>query len=121
MARAPLAAVTVLFRPFVFEAHNLQSLIAAMEGTALMGLCLIRYRWGWAALRSLRQQPYLVFCLVFVILFIVAYSSFANFGLLTRERVQLYPLFLVLFSIPPANATRSSPSRSRSAFEAVAV
>ena len=44
------------------------------------------------------------------VLFIVAFSSFANFGLLARERVQLYPLFLVLFSIPPATLTTSVPS-----------
>ncbi len=43
-----------------------------------------------------------MFCLVFSVLFIVAYSSYANFGLLARQRVQVYPLFLVLFSIPPA-------------------
>ncbi len=108
-ARAPVAAVTVLFRPFVFEAHNFQSLLAAIEGTALLVLCLLRFRWVWAAMRSLRRQPYVVFCLVFSVLFIVAYSSFANFGLLARERVQLYPLFLVLISIPPADRPRDGP------------
>ena len=97
-ARAPLATVTVLFRPFVFETHNLQSLLAAIEGTALMIFCLVRFRWEWAAIRSLRRQPYVVFCLVYSFLFIVAYSSYANFGLLARQRVQLYPLFLVLLS-----------------------
>ena len=51
--------------------------------------------------RSLRRQPYVVFCFVYTVLFIVAYSSYANFGLLARQRVQLYPLFLVLLSIPP--------------------
>ena len=61
-----------------------------------------------------------MFCLVFSVLFIVAYSSFANFGLLARQRVQLYPLFLVLFSIPPAAyLPRSSSQRSRT--EAVGV
>ena len=99
--RAPVAVVTVLFRPFIAEAHNLQSLLAAVEGTTLFLLCLWRARWIWAAVRSLRRQPYVVFCLVFSVVFIVAYSSYANFGLLARQRVQLYPLFLVLISIPP--------------------
>jgi hypothetical protein len=99
--RAPMAAVTVLFRPFVFEVHNLQSLIAAIEGTMLMLLCLLRIRWVSTALRSLRKQPFVAFCLVYCGLFIVAFSGFANFGLLARQRVQLYPLFLVLLSIPP--------------------
>jgi hypothetical protein len=100
--RAPVAVVTVLFRPFFFETHNLQSFLAAMEGTALLLLCLLRMRWIWAAVRSLRRRPYVVFCFVYSGLFVVAYSSFANFGLLARQRVQLYPLFLVLLSIPPA-------------------
>ena len=56
-------------------------------------------------MRSLRQQPYVLFCLVYVVLFIVAYSSFANFGLLTRERVQLTPI-LVLFSAPIFSAPK---------------
>jgi hypothetical protein len=111
--RAPVAVVTVLFRPFFFETHNLQSFLAAMEGTALLVLCLLRMRWMWAAvLRSVRRQPYVVFCLVYTGLFIVAYSSFANFGLLARQRVQLYPLFLVLFSIPPALERRRVTARA---------
>ena len=118
--RFPIATVTVLFRPFVFEAHNTQARIAALESTLLMGLCLVRFRWIVAAFRSLRRQPYVVFCVVYVLLFIIAFSSFANFGLLARERDQLYPLFLVLIDDPaghrqaPPHADPSrSPSRSR--------
>jgi hypothetical protein len=33
--------------------------------------------------------------------FIYAYASLANFGLLNRERIQLLPLFFVLFALPP--------------------
>ncbi len=108
--RAPMAAVTVLFRPFVPEAHNTQSLLAALEGTALLLFCLWRIPWVWAGLTSLRRQPYVVFCLLYSGMFIVAFSSFANFGLLARERVQLYPLFLVLISIPPASVRRRTGS-----------
>ena len=112
--RAPVAFITVLFRPFFAEAHNLQSLLAAVEGTALFVLCLLRARWIWAAVKSLRRQPYVVFCLVYSVLFIVAYSSYANFGLLTRQRVQLYPLFLVLISIPPVTSRRGGSVSSTS-------
>jgi len=112
--RAPLAIVTVLFRPFISEAHNAQSLYAAIEGTALLVICLLRWRWLLSALRSLRRQPYVVFCLVYSGLFIVAYSSFSNFGLLARQRVQLYPLFLVLISIPFVLHRRPAPAPSSS-------
>jgi hypothetical protein len=109
--RAPLAAVTVLFRPLLFEAHNPQALLAAIEGTVLMVLVVWRWRWIAAAFRSMRRQPYVAFCVVYVTLFIVAFSSLANFGLLARERVQLFPLFLVLISIPPRSREESDPRR----------
>jgi hypothetical protein len=99
--RAPVAILTVLFRPFVFEAHNMQALAAALEGTFLLGLSLLRFRWGLAALRSVRRQPYVAFAVAYAGLFILAFSSFANFGLLARERVQLFPVFVLLLAIPP--------------------
>jgi len=109
--RFPIAAMTVLFRPFLFEAHNRDAAIAALESTILLGLCLVRWRWILSAFRSMRTEPYLVLAFSFVILFIVAFSSFANFGLLARERTQLYPLFLVLISIPPIDRNRAGFER----------
>ncbi|HXF72487.1 MAG TPA: hypothetical protein VNO79_07765, partial [Actinomycetota bacterium] len=99
--RTPVAAGTVLFRPLLFDAHNLQALVAAVEGTFLLLLCLFRYRWGLAALRSMRRQPYAAFAAAYSLGFILAFSSVANFGLLARERVQLLPLFLALVCVPP--------------------
>jgi hypothetical protein len=99
--RAPVAVVTVLYRPLVIEAHNLQALATAAEGTLLLAFTLTRIRWLLAALRSIRRQPYVAFVLAYVALFIVAFSSIANFGLLARERVQVLPLALVLLTIPP--------------------
>lgn len=113
--RFPMAAVTVLFRPFIFEAHNTQARIAALESTVLIVLFLLRFRWAIAALKSWRRQPYVVFCLTYVVLFIIAFSSFGNFGLLARERVQLYPLLLVLISIPPAVHERRGRAPAREA------
>ena len=105
----PLAAVTVLFRPFIFEAHNLQAVIAAVEGMILLGLTIARWKWLVAALKNLRSTPYVVYAAVFVLGFMVAFSSFPNFGLLARQRVQLFPFYFVLFCIPPAvKAVRGS-------------
>ena len=106
--RFPMAAVTVMFRPFLFEAHNTDARIAALESTVLMALFLLRWRWVWAALRSWRRQPYVVFCLAYAALFVIAFSSFSNFGLLARERVQLLPILLVFLAIPPPPASRAS-------------
>ena len=105
----PKAIVTVLYRPFPFEAHNKQELLAALECMVLLGLTIWRWRWVVAAFRSVRRQPYVVFAIVYVAEFIFAFSALANFGLLARERAQMLPLFLVLLTIPP----RPSPAEDR--------
>jgi hypothetical protein len=102
--RLPAATVTVLFRPLIPEAHNTEALFAALEGTALLAWSVWRWRWIWAAIRSMRRQPYVAFAVVYVGIFIVAFSSIANFGLLARQRVQMLPLYLVVLSIPPRTA-----------------
>jgi len=100
-ARAPIAAGTVLFRPLLFEAHNDQAMASAIEATFLFLLSLARLPWIFAALGSMRRQPYLALCAVFTGIFIIGFSAVANFGLLARERVQLLPFYLVLLAIPP--------------------
>jgi hypothetical protein len=108
-ARAPVAALTVLFRPLIFDAHNVQALISGVEGTFLLVFSLLRYRWILAAIGSVRRQPYVAFAIGYTALFIVAFSSVANFGLLARERTQLLPFFLVLLTIPPPNVRDAEP------------
>jgi hypothetical protein len=98
--RLPIAVVTVLFRPFPNEAHNTQALGVALEGTFLLLFSLYRIRHGFAALGSMRRQPYVAFAFIYTGLLIVGFSALANFGLLARERVQLLPLYLLLFCIP---------------------
>jgi hypothetical protein len=99
--RLPIATATVLFRPVITEAHNAQAFAAALEGTFLLVLTVVRIPWILSALRSVRRQPYVAFAIVYSGAFIVAFSGIANFGLLARQRVQLLPLYLVLLAIPP--------------------
>jgi hypothetical protein len=108
--RLPSAVATVLFRPFIFEAGNAQAVIAAAEASFLLLLTVIRLRALAGALRRLRRDPYIALALTYVVLFIVAYSGIANFGLLARQRVQLIPLYLVLLSIPAAGKAASRAS-----------
>jgi hypothetical protein len=98
--KAPIGVITVLFRPFPNEAHNTQALGTALEGTFLLLFSLYRLRYGLAALGSMRRRPYVAFALIYSGLFIVAFSTLANFGLLARERVMLLPLYLLLFCVP---------------------
>ena len=97
----PAAAVTVLFRPFIVEADSAQAFLTAIEGSVLLLICVVRFSWILAAIGSVRRQPYVLFAMIFTAVFIVAFSSIANFGILARERVQVLPFLLVLLSIPP--------------------
>lgn len=100
----PLAIITVLYRPFPFEAHSLTVLVASAEGLLLLGLTIAARRRLARILKALRESPYVLFCLVYAVLFIFAFSNFSNFGILARERVQMLPMFLALLAIPLARS-----------------
>jgi hypothetical protein len=106
----PPAIVTVLFRPFVTEANNAQALAAAVESGFLLVFSLLRIRWLLAAVKSVRRQAYVAFAFVYTGLFVIAFASFPNFGLLARERVQLLPLYFVLLSIPMPRSKAETPA-----------
>jgi hypothetical protein len=113
-ASIPFATITILFRPFPFEAHNAQAAITALESTVLLGLTVARRRAVGNALRprQLVRRPYVAFIVVYALGFVVAFASISNFGILARERVQLLPFFLVLLAIP---AARRRPPAARAA------
>ncbi len=102
------ATLAVVFRPWPYEAHNLMSLVASMEGVFLLILFLGSFRRFAALPRALIKTPYVTFALVFCIGFIFVFASIGNFGILVRQRVQLYPFLLVLLAIPAANRASAS-------------
>jgi hypothetical protein len=109
----PLNTVTVLFRPFPIEAHNMQALLAALEGVVLVVL----FVFAWPRLRTiprrLLKQPYVTFCVTYAVLFCFMFSAVHNFGILVRQRVLVYPFVLVLLALPAATATVRSRRRRR--------
>jgi hypothetical protein len=113
----PLAALTVLFRPLPTEAHNAQAMVASVEGVFLLLLMVKSRRRFLTARRLIRRRPYISFALVYLLLFVYAFSNFNNFGIMTRQRVQVFPLMLVLLALPlpealrTADAARSYPPR----------
>lgn len=97
----PLAAFTILFRPLLVEATNAQMLLAAGEGSLLLLLVALSAK-SWRHLpQRLRRQPYLIFCLAYMLVFVYAFSNFGNFGILTRQRVQVLPFLLVFLALRP--------------------
>lgn len=103
--KLPAGFVTVLARPFPWEAHNLNNLIAATEGIVLLGLAAMSWRRLMSLPRLAMRRPFLIYCAVYVLLFVVAFSYIANFGILARQRVQVLPVLLVFFALPKSTAT----------------
>ncbi|HEU5149625.1 MAG TPA: hypothetical protein VFU19_03965 [Iamia sp.] len=97
----PVAAVTVLFRPFPFEAGNVPGLIASAEGMLLLTITFRHRRTILVALKSLRTSPLLAMSFCYIVLFVYAYTGFNNFGLLSRQRCQVYPFVLLVLCCPP--------------------
>ena len=96
----PSALVSVLFRPFPWEAGNPLAFGASLEGTFLLALFVVCRGRVVGAIRSVLHTPYVVLCLSYSVLFVYGFSSFANFGVLTRQRVQVFPFLLVLLALP---------------------
>lgn len=94
------AFVTVFIRPFPFEAANAQGLLSAAEGIFLVLLACASWKRIRAVPRLIRSSPYIAFCIGYVLVFVFAFASFSNFGLLARQRVQALPFLLVLFALP---------------------
>lgn len=109
----PLNIITVLFRPFPFEVSNVQALLSALEGTALMVLFILAIPRLLRIPRRLRKQPYITYCVTYSILFCFMFSAFQNFGILARQRVLVFPFVLVLLALPLAADARRSPGDSQ--------
>jgi len=103
----PVAVVSVLARPFPWEAHGWQIMIAAAEGALVLVLFALSIPRLHSLPARLRRQPYLIMCLSYAALFVYAFSNFSNFGLLTRERVQVLPFALVFLALPKPVAARA--------------
>lgn len=102
----PVAIVTLLFRPFPWEAGNAQMLVQSLESVVLLVLAVA----AWPRVRRLpgllRRNPYLVFAAVYTLGFILAFAGLGNFGMLARQRVLMLPFFLVLLALPLPGAAR---------------
>jgi hypothetical protein len=105
-----VAIVTVLVRPFPFEARSAQVLASSAEGMLLLVVIVASFRrlarLPSAALRS----PFVLAALVYLMAFTYAFSSINNFGILARQRVQALPFVFVLLCLPP-RPKRSRPGR----------
>ena len=98
----PFAMLSGLYRPLLIEARNPPTLIAALEGTALLVLTVLWRRNIVTGIRSFRRTPYLLFAALYASMFFVVWSSISNLGILARQRVQGLPFILLLLAVETA-------------------
>ena len=112
LAYAPVALLAALFRPAIFEVSNLLMLANALETTVLtllFGRILLTRNLG-AVRRQIADNPFLVFCVVFVLSFGIAVGlTSTNLGTLSRYRSPLLPFFAVALLV--LGRRRPAPSR----------
>jgi Dolichyl-phosphate-mannose-protein mannosyltransferase len=92
----PAAALRVLFRPLPNEATDVGTALSSVEGFVLLTATLLLSPRMIRGLRHVRAKPFLLFALVYVIGFVIAFSTVFNLGILARQRAQVMPLFLVI-------------------------
>jgi hypothetical protein len=114
----PWGLVTVLFRPFPWETLSGFQLLAALESMAVIALIVLRFGSLRTAFQYARKHPFLLYCMVALVLYGMTFSSFANFGLLNRQRSLVLPALYALIAVIPTGApARGSdadpPHRSR--------
>ena len=99
---SPAALLTSLFRPAIFEVRNLLMLASAVETTVLTVLFarILFTRNISSVRRQIMEDPFLVFCAVFVIAFGIAVGlTSTNLGTLSRYRSPILPFFAVLLLV----------------------
>ena len=102
IAIMPVALVTALFRPFIFESFSAMQFLNAIEMTWLLVMFVqIMRKNRWTDLvRRVTANPALMFCLVFVLVLAMGTGlSTANLGTLSRYRAPMMPFFLLLLVI----------------------
>jgi hypothetical protein len=97
----PQGAVTVLLRPFPWEVESGTQIIACIESAFFAYLVFVRRKSIVMSLRQSRTTPYLFFCWVMLAFYAVAFASFANMGLLVRQRSLILPAFFALLCLVP--------------------
>ena len=117
----PFAAVRTIFRPLPFESRGLGQLLAAVELAAFMGVCLFSWQRVRRLPRELVTNPYVTFAITTLLFAGLAYSSFANLGVLTRQKSLIFPFLLLIPCLPdvrrairPGGGARSTQNSSTS-------
>jgi hypothetical protein len=91
---------TVLLDPLGYNAHGNGQRLASLENFVIVGVILSSWRQLRIVVRASFARPYVLLSAFYSLGFIYTFAALGNLGLITRERTLLFPLLLVVLSIP---------------------
>ena len=104
-----LAPINVLFRPFIWEARGVTTLLAAIEVLVLWGLAWRRRQDIKAFVRAHRKTRLFWMGVVFTLFYATALGmSLTNVGIIARQRVHILPFVFLFFA---GAGPRAAPKR----------
>jgi hypothetical protein len=99
-ANWPFASVRTLTRPLLIEARGAAQLFSALEMTLLLGLATVSYRRLFHLPKLMLTVPFVTFAMTTLLLTGLAFSSFANLGVLARQKALVFPFLLLVVCLP---------------------
>lgn len=104
----PMALITILMRPFPWEARGI-AILSAAEMTLFWGMVVFQWRPIWSFLSNWRDNAFVRFAFPFVIGISLMYGlAFANLGIIARQRSVILPFMMTLLA-----ATRLGKVRAK--------
>lgn len=119
-AQIPGAVTTVLLRPFPWEIRTFAQLLTTAEALALMSILGVAVSDHFTRKRRFEPNALVVASVIYVLLLSTAISSYGNFGLIARQRLQLWP-FLTFLAFSPQIVRRTRSSEPLPALDPVPV
>ncbi|MGB0112815.1 MAG: hypothetical protein WBP59_06310, partial [Ilumatobacteraceae bacterium] len=114
----PYASIRTLTRPLPFEVRGSAQLFTSLELTLFLALCVASRRRLMNIPRLLINNAYVAFALTTLFLGGLAFTSFANLGILARQRSIVFPFLLLLVCLPPLpRRAPHEPERASPEFE----
>ena len=97
LSKAPIAIISGIFRPFIWEARNPFVLLAALESLFMMSMLIFAFYKGGLikSFKNIFNDPMLIFTFSFTIIFGFGVGlATANFGALVRYKIPMLPFFV---------------------------
>jgi len=101
MSKFPIATITGLFRPYIWESKNIVMIFSGIENLLIMFFVIyVLVKKPMTAVINIISNPLVLFCLIFAIFFSFSVAiSTSNFGALVRLRIPMIPFFISGFII----------------------